>query len=180
MQTGEIFLPTTKPETEWVRGRALQKMSPTRMHALLQTAVMIVLREWAGERGDVLTEWRFRIAVPEEPRRPLVPDVAFVRYDRLRGLSDEDVEVPPFAPDVAIEILSSGDRAIDVDSKIDVYLRGGGSLVLVIDPKRRTIRAVDSETDRTLASEETFTHAALPGFMLGVGPFFESALRRRF
>jgi len=150
------------------------------MHALLQTAVMIVLREWAGERGDVLTEWRFRITVPGEPRRPLVPDVAFVRYDRLRGLSEEDVEVPPFAPDVAIEILSPGDRAIDVASKIDVYLRGGGSLVLVIDPKRRTIRAADSETDRTLASEETFTHAALPGFMLAVGPFFESALRRRF
>ena len=68
MQTGEILLPITKPETEWVRGRALQKMSPTRVHAILQTAVMIGLRDWAGERGDVLTGWRFRIAVPGEPR----------------------------------------------------------------------------------------------------------------
>jgi hypothetical protein len=28
MELDEIVLPETKPETEWVRGRALQKLSP--------------------------------------------------------------------------------------------------------------------------------------------------------
>jgi Uma2 family endonuclease len=178
MRVDEIVLPITKPETEWVRGRALQKMSPTRTHAALQAHLLDVLREWAGDRGDVLPEWRFRIAVPDEPRRPLVPDIAFVRHERLRCLDDDDLEVPPFAPDVAVEILSPGDRSIDVDSKVAVYLDGGGELVIIVDPKRRTLRAIDATADRAYGGGETFAHHALPGLALAVGPLFERALRR--
>jgi hypothetical protein len=35
MSLHEIVLPETKPETEWVRGRALQKVSPTLRHDAL-------------------------------------------------------------------------------------------------------------------------------------------------
>jgi Uma2 family endonuclease len=153
-------------------------MSPTRDHGRLQGALTVALSAWCGSLGEVAPEWRFRIAVRGEPRRPLVPDVSFVSAARLRNLSDEELQLPPFAPDVAIEILSPGDRSIDVASKIDVYLEGGAKLVLVLDPKRRTIRAVDATTDRTLSGSEVFAHAALPGFTLVVGTFFESALRR--
>ncbi len=48
MRIDEIVLPITKPETEWVVGRALQKMSPSLSHALLQHAAMEVLKTWAG------------------------------------------------------------------------------------------------------------------------------------
>lgn len=178
MCSREIVLPITKPESEWIRGRALQKMSPTRDHSRLQTELAGALNHWARGRGEVGTEWRFRISPQGEVRRPLVPDVAFVSDDRLRGLSDDELQLPPFAPNVAIEILSPGDRTIDVDSKIDVYLRGGGTLVLVVDPKRRTIRVVDAVNDHTLAGDETFAHAALPGLTFAVGAFFEEALRR--
>jgi Uma2 family endonuclease len=178
MEASEIVLPETKPETEWVRGRALQKMSPTRSHSRLQTDFVLALRRWGDDRGEVGTEWRFRIAPDGEVRRPLVPDVSFTYEERLRGLSDEELEVPPFAPDVAIEILSPGDRPKDVASKVDVYLRGGGRLVLVVDPKRRTIRAIDAAGERIFAGDETFEHLVLPGFTFVVEPFFEEALRR--
>ena len=84
MSIHEIVLPETKPETEWVRGRALQKVSPTYDHAALQAELVIALRTWAGagEHGRVGTEWRFRIAPPAAVVRPLVPDVAFLSYDR--------------------------------------------------------------------------------------------------
>jgi hypothetical protein len=39
-------------------------------------------------------------------RRPLVPDVAYISHDRLRPLSDEELQVPRLAPDVGAEILS--------------------------------------------------------------------------
>ena len=35
----EITLPETKPAMEWVNGRAVQKVSPTRKHALLQVSL---------------------------------------------------------------------------------------------------------------------------------------------
>lgn len=120
MALEEIVLPITDPETEWVRGRALQKMSPKRNHARVQLAFGSALANWARGRGEVGTEWRFRIAVPGEARRPLVPDIAFVAFDRLRGLGEDDVQTPAFAPNVAVEVLSPGDDPRDTADKVDV------------------------------------------------------------
>ena len=69
MSIHEIVLPETKPETEWVRGRALQKVSPKRDHSRLQGALTIALTRWATGRGEVGPEWRFRVAPPGEVRR---------------------------------------------------------------------------------------------------------------
>jgi len=176
MSLEEIVLPITKPETEWVRGRALVKMSPTRDHARFQSHFAAALDAWSIGRGEVGTEWRFRIAVPGEARRPLVPDVSFVDIEALRGLSHEDIQLPAFAPTVAVEVLSRGDLSDDVASKIDVYLRGGSRLVIVIDPRKRTLVAHDAEKISTFLSDEGFTHPALPDFRLELGPFFSRAL----
>ena len=121
----EIVLPETTPETEWVRGRPLQKVSPTRRHAIVQLAVAIRLRAWSRQRGEVGTEWRFRITPPGEVTRPLVPDVAYVSYERLGALPAAERETPPFAPDIVVEIRSPDDRSADIDHKRDVYLSGG-------------------------------------------------------
>lgn len=178
MSIQEIILPITEPETEWVRGRALQKMSPRRDHGRVQFEIAKCVQAWSGDRGEVATEWRFRIAVPGEARRPLVPDVAYVANERLRDLSCEDLQVPPFAPTIAIEVISPKDALADVADKIDVYLRVGSLLVIVADPVARTIALHDARTTTTFASEEVVRHAALPGFELAVGPFFRTALDR--
>ena len=91
MSLDEIVLPITKPETEWVRGRALVEISPTRDRSRVQTEFAIALNTWAEGLGEVGTEWRFRIAVPGEPRRPLVADVSFVEIEALRVLSHDDI-----------------------------------------------------------------------------------------
>jgi Uma2 family endonuclease len=177
MSLDEIVLPETKPESEWVRGRALQKMSPQRDHGRVQMRFASALDVWSQGRGEVATEWRFRIAVPGEPRRPLVPDVAFVAYERLRGCSVAELQAPEFAPTVAVEILSPGDDPRDVASKIDAYLRGGSDLVLVLDPNARTLAAHDAATSRRFRGNDDFEHPVLPDFALALAPFFEAALQ---
>ncbi len=174
----EIVLPLTEPETEWVRGRALRKMSPTRNHGRLQMRFATALDAWAQHRGEVGTEWRFRIALTGEPRRPLVPDVAFVAAERLEALSDEDIQAPAFGPTVAVEVLSAGDDPSDVASKIDVYLRGGSALAIVIDPHSRTVTLHDAAATALLTASDTLRHAALPDFELALGSFFSQALDR--
>ncbi len=173
----EIVLPHTEPETEWVRGRALQKVSPQRDHSRLQVALAIQLDRWAAGRGEVGTEWRFRVAPPGEMRRPLVPDVAYVSRKRLRPLSDDELQVPPFAPDVAVEILSPDDRRIDVDDKINTYLRSGSSLVIVVDPQKRVVELHDPVATACLDEGAVIEHAALPGFRYPVRDLF-AVLRR--
>jgi len=177
MPIDEIVLPGTKPETEWVRGRALQKVSPQRTHSRLQGALAMRLDRWATGRGEVGPEWRFRVAPPGEVRRPLVPDVAYVSNERLRPLSDKELEIPPLAPDVAVEILSPDDRRADVDDKIGVYLRAGSSLVIVVDPQQRAVELHDRAETLRLDETGTIEHWVLPDFSYPVRELF-AVLRR--
>ncbi len=177
MSLHEIVLPETRPETEWVGGRPLQKVNPQRTHSRLQAAMTMRLDRWAAGRGEVGPEWRFRVAPPGEMRRPLVPDVAYVTNSRLRTLSDEELEMPPIAPDAVVEILSPGDRRSDVGEKIAVYLRSGSQLVIVVDPMRRVVELHDPLRSFELDESQTIEHDALPGFAYPVGELF-GVLRR--
>jgi Uma2 family endonuclease len=175
MSLHEIVLPETKPETEWVRGRALQKVSPTYRHSCLQVLLGSALAEWAlaANRGRFGSEWRFRITPPGGITRPLVPDVAYVSYaDLAADAPPEDVAAPRMAPTFAIEILSPDDRAADVEDKIIIYLSGGCTAVLVVDPETETGTTHDADGP-PVTTATTFTHPALPGLEIDLRSLFE-------
>ena len=180
MSIHEIVLPETKPETEWISGRARQKVSPTYGHGALQSLLVMALRTWAdsGSHGRVATEWRFRVAPPGAVVRPLVPDVAYLSYADMAADAPSDlVEVPLGAPTVAVEVLSRDDRRADVDHKIATYLAAGTAAVIVADPKRATIEVHDRDGVRIVRDGDTLTHHALPGFTLDVAALFARAKR---
>ncbi|HEV2739828.1 MAG TPA: Uma2 family endonuclease [Candidatus Elarobacter sp.] len=174
----EIVLPETKPETEWLRGRAVKKMSPERTHAVLRLWFARRLDEWAGERGIVGIEWRFRVAPPGEDIRPLVPDISYLGYDRIGDETEDELEVPLIPPTVAIEIRSPGDNRRDVEAKVDVFVRAGAGVVIVVNPKTRTVIAQDAAARRIFWGDETFEHPAVPGFTFALPEMFD-ALRLR-
>jgi Uma2 family endonuclease len=174
MSLHEIVLPETKPETEWILGHAVQKVSPFRTHARLQLTLGAALLAWAEGRGEVGSEWRFRVAPPGEVRRPLVPDLAYVSNARLIGLSGRDLELPPFAPDVAGEILSPDDVPAHVAHKISVYLASGSELVIVVEPHDRSVRLHDRDGVRVLHGDDVLQHDALPGFALALPALFRA------
>lgn len=178
MSLHEIVLPETKPETEWVRGRALQKVSPTYSHSRLQQLIGNAITAWAeeGRHGRVGPEWRFRVTPPGKVTRPLVPDVGYLSYEALSADAPaEMVEVPLAAPTVAVEILSPGDRRRDVEDKIRTYLSAGTSAVIVVDPVRTALNVHDGFGVHDYDASATLTHAALPGFRLNVGALFARA-----
>jgi len=106
----------------------------------------------------------------------LVPDVAYVAATLLAGLSHEERQVPAFAPTVAVEVLSPDDRAEDVEHKIGVYLRSGSLLVMVADPRHRTIALHDGSGMQLLREGEVLKHPALPGFSAALTELFVGAL----
>lgn len=179
MSIHEVVLPITKPETEWILGRAVRKVNGTRTHAIVQAALGAALGKWAEGRGEAGLLWRFRISPPGEIRRPLTPDVAYVSYERLGDLEGYELELPPFAPDVAVEILSPGWRRAHLEHKIGVYLAGGSQLVIVVDPAAREARLHDAAGERAVRGDDAIEHPALPGFSLALQALFAVLERPR-
>jgi len=112
------------------------------------------------------------------PRKVRRPDASFIRNGRLK-----DERVPKghvlIPPDLAIEVLSPGDLAYEVDEKIGEYLSAGVPLVWVVYPPSRTVvvrrprtspLGPISELDETdmISGEDV-----LPGFSASVREFFE-------
>ncbi|HLJ84716.1 MAG TPA: Uma2 family endonuclease [Candidatus Eremiobacteraceae bacterium] len=172
----EITLPETKPASEWINGRALQKVSPRRKHARAQGRFFAALDAWAqtNDCGVVGTEWEFRIAPPGEVRRPLVPDVAWLSYARLPHDVLEETDYPLISPDVVVEVLSPGDKASDVEEKIRVYLAAGSLVVFLVDTDARTVTSRESENAAVFSFDDLVTHASLPGFVLRARYLFEA------
>jgi|ERR1700681_877758 Uma2 family endonuclease len=175
----EIVLPETKPETEWLRGRAVRKMSPLRNHSVLRVWLGHKLDDWCGGRGIVGMEWRFRVAPPGEDIRPLVPDLSYLAYDRIGDATEDDLDVPLIPPTATIEIRSPGDNRRDVEDKVAVLIRAGTDVVIVVNAKTRTVFAKDASSRRIFWRDETFEHPALPGFTFSLAEMFDALRLRR-
>jgi Uma2 family endonuclease len=178
MSLFELEVPPSKPQTEWVRGRAMQKVIPGYDHAVLQRLVLTALGAWAdgGGHGRVGAEWGFRVAPPDGIVRPLVPDVAFLSYEALsHDTPREALQRPLTAPTVAIEIVSPEDRRLDLNDKIATYLESGTEAVIVVDLHAETVELHDEELMSVLGPGDELTHPALPGFTLDVGELFARA-----
>jgi Uma2 family endonuclease len=92
------------------------------------------------------------------------PDAAFVRKDRLAPRpSKKDLAIPP---DLAAEVLSPTDAAVDVNRKIEQYLVAGVRLVWVVDPDTRMVFVFRSNgtVSKVRETEELDGEDVLPGF----------------
>lgn len=124
-------------------------------------------------------EWRFRIAPPGEVVRPLVPDVSYLSYERIGDLTEEELEAPLVPPNAAIEILSPGQNRRDLADKVATLLRAGTDVVVVVDPRNRTVTTTDRDDMRTFTDGDAFEHRALPEFTFAITEMFAALELRR-
>jgi Uma2 family endonuclease len=170
-----ILLDNVKPALEWVNNRVVQKVSPKRKHALAQGRFVSALGAWAdaGGYGMVGTEWHFQVQPPGEISRTLVPDLAFLSYDRMPLKELEVTDLPRIAPDVVVEIRSPEDREEDIEEKVRVYLKAGARVVFLVDTDRKLIQVRDNDGSRVVATGERLTHHALAGFSMAANTLFD-------
>ena len=171
----EIILPEAKPALEWVNNRVLQKVTPRRQHALAQGEFMIALGSWARSSGKGMagTEWHFQVRPPSEIGRTLVPDVAFLSYERMPKEEQEATEIARIAPDVVVEVRSPEDRQADIDEKVRVYLAAGTNVAFLVDPDKKTVTVRDARGTRIFSGDDVLEHPTLPGFALRARTLFE-------
>jgi len=158
-----------EPEIEYIGARPYQKVSPKRIHAVVQLAVAMILRRCSDGQGVVGPEWRFKL----ERGTELVPDVAYVSYDRIRPLTDDEVEEPPFSPDIAVEVRSPPHQPKLTEEKIRQYLSHAGTLVLDVDSFARVVYAHTNESECAVYRRgERFSSAVVPWLRFDVDELF--------
>jgi Uma2 family endonuclease len=74
---------------------------------------------------------------PGSLRYSFVPDVAFIRAENIPA--DFDITRPyPGIPDLAVEVVSPHDKAVEVQQKVQTYLDKGTEQVWVVYPEQNS------------------------------------------
>ena len=124
-------------------------------------------------RGWVVPESLFLLS--DSPKRQRRPDLAFVSYDRWpRGRTRPRTAAWEVIPDLAIEVISPGNTAIEILIKLKDYFRAGVRHVWLIYPEIGFVQdfeAIDRlkvlEIDGTLDGGDV-----LPGFQIKLSELF--------
>ncbi|MBM4035361.1 MAG: Uma2 family endonuclease [Planctomycetes bacterium] len=156
-------------------GGEIKKMSPAGVrHGRVAGRLIRLLSryEFLDDLGELLiAETSFRLS--RDPDTVRVPDIAFIRAERLRGWDDREA-CWPGAPDLAVEVLSPSDAPDEVDEKVRAWLDAGAAMVWVVNPLRRTVtvhRGAAADTTLTV-NDELDGQDILPGFRCRVSQLF--------
>ena len=154
---------------ELIKGELLTMTPPKREHGRIvaNLALILGLHVKANRLGVIYTESGYHIE--RDPDTVLGPDASFVAQDRVE--SEDGYYASP--PDLAIEVLSPGDRRAYVERKVAVYLETGTRSVWLVNPRRRTVELVSSLNDRrTLHEDDELVDPTVPGFRVHVSEIF--------
>jgi Uma2 family endonuclease len=111
----------------------------------------------------------------------LVPDLGFYSVEHLPQIADENKPIP-FAPDLAVEVVSPDQSAAAMAAKARRYLRAGTHLVWVVWPQSAHIDVWRSDVltgpVRILGISDALDGEDLiPGFSASVSELFTDPLR---
>ena len=128
---------------------------------------------WDHDLGEVfINDTGFQLT--RNPDTVLGPDISFISKERL----EERGEIKGYwqgPPDLAVEVLSPGDRPGEVNKKISQWFSFGTEQVWIIDPKRSSVMVYRSESDITTFSGSDYLEAQdlFPGFRISLERIFK-------
>jgi Uma2 family endonuclease len=126
----------------------------------------------ANDLGEVNSGAGFRF-LADSPNTVRKPDVAFVKRGRLQNETHAD-GYDSLAPDLAVEVISPNDLAIEVELKRQEYVRAGVRLIWIVTPETKTIHIyrADGTTSLLNAEDELTGEDVIPGFRCRVAELF--------
>lgn len=136
------WTPTGDKKYELIAGRLIVSEPPGYQHGRVQSKLAILLGQYALQHrlGTVVTESGSWLA--RNPDTVVGCDLSFVRTERLDAILDPTRYIP-FAPDLAVEVRSPGDRKGREATRVARLLTAGVRLVWHLEPhhRRATIHA---------------------------------------
>ena len=159
---------------ELARGE-LVKMPPAGFHhGVTGNRLNLSLSNYVyeNELGEVcMAETGFLLE--RSPDHVLAPDAAFVRQERVESAGEFEGFFPG-PPDLAIEVISPSDRYTEVEAKVEEWFNAGTLMVIVVNPRNRTVRVYRSLADSDLLTEQDTLDGGdvVPGWRLPVSEIF--------
>ncbi|HEU4510480.1 MAG TPA: Uma2 family endonuclease [Pyrinomonadaceae bacterium] len=163
-------LPDESVRHELIKGELLTMPLPKIEHGRVSANLTFLLMQHArsNQLGEVRAEAGYKLET--DPDTVLGPDVSFVAQDRV-SLSPEGYHDGP--PDLAVEVLSQGDRRGKVEYKLSLWLELGTRSVWLVNPRRRTVEVCKATGERILFHEtDELVDDTVPGFRVKVSEIF--------
>lgn len=152
----------------------LIEMSPTGDgHGIVAAELLRLIANHvdANDLGDI-TAAETGFILSTDPDIVRAPDVGFVEKNRVKPITGKYYAI---APDMAVEVVSPGDRASQIRRKAAQYLKAGTRLIWFVYPDSKLVDiyrpgkpTATIEIDGELDGEDV-----LPGFRLSVKDVFK-------
>ena len=170
----ELFeMPDDGYRYELVRGELIQMPPPGLAHG--RFAGHFVHSLWshveARSLGRVYPETGYRLG--SDPDTVRAPDASFISHERLDNIAETDGYWPG-APDLVVEVISPNDRYTEVEAKVSEWLEAGTRMVIVVNPRRRSVRVHRSptEVDDLVEGDTIDGGDVVPGWSMQVSGLF--------
>jgi Uma2 family endonuclease len=154
---------------ELIKGELLTMPPPKFEHGRVTANLLMILGQHvkANRLGRVCAESGYQLE--SDPDTVLGPDVSFVSNDRDRCPDG----YYPGPPDLAVEVLSPGDRRGRVERKLGLWSEAGAKSVWLVNPRRRTVEVISSLSNRrTLHETDELVDDTVPGLRVQVSEIF--------
>jgi Uma2 family endonuclease len=156
MRTGDT------EDYELVEGELIALPSATPVHASIRDLVGHLI--WMYFRGNPIGKSYGEVDCQVSDEVVRRPDVSvFLGRERLGQIDENRIPIP-FAPDIAVEVLSPSESAIEVRRKVREYLRAGTREVWVLDHDNGEVLIETEGGIRVLQGADTLESTLLPGF----------------
>lgn len=170
--------PATGEQLELVNGVVVMAPPPTAGHGERSFEIGVALRAFVKGNRLGLTSGEGGYRLRRDPDTVRAPDAAWIAFDRLQDQRFPGDTYPDAAPNLAVEVMSTHDREVEIDEKVADYLSAGTDRVWVVRPRQRTVTVYRPNGDAhrfTAADTLTSDDAGfpVPGFELKVGRIFE-------
>jgi Uma2 family endonuclease len=169
-----LRLPRGRKRYELINGELHEGPLTGGQHGYLVGQISFRLRLFLEQHpegaGFLLVGTGFWLA--RDPDTVRAPDVAYVAEPRLSQARVPGY--PELAPDLIVEVVSPGDRASEVQAKIDEWLRAGVQLAWVLYPVTHSAMAFYADgATRLLHADNTLTgEPVLSGFTCRLSELF--------
>lgn len=159
---------------ELVRGKVIEVLLDGYLHGATCSCVAGKLGAFvdAHDLGDIVIDTGFELSADTI----CGPDVAFISQQKLATLIDPSTYVP-YAPDLAVEIVSSEDAASNVQQKVNLYGEAGTRFVWVVYPALQCVVVHRADrTSKTIMRDGVLDgEDVLPGLKIAVADLFPQA-----
>src|SRR5690349_21092492 len=154
--TADEFFAMSFPNerTELVRGEVI-RMSPTGAeHGVVAGTIHTLLNVHVrADKLGVVCAAETGFIIARDPDTVRAPDASFVSHERMGGMP-RPRKFWPFAPDLAVEVVSPGDTAEEIETKVGEWFAGGAHRVWVFYPVASKAHDYRSPTEVTILRAE--------------------------